>query len=560
MENKYEFGGVEWTVANEGSNIMSRIKVEDFFSWGTFDRPAKYEECNFSNQAIRKCVFDSQQFIECDFSRVDASDSQFINCLFLDCKFTNANFGKTSFIGTAFVESVDRHLENSNFEGAGMSQARFLPSSKQKTVIVNIKFHSLGFRHSVFNNVIIRNTTVDYCSFENALLDECDIDLLKLDRSSCRGIVVKECNVEQFISTVEKAIGAIGILELLQSCKEINLEFADRKITSVTELIQLFVENAATMNFAKNGKLFEFVNIMQYLFKQSQAFGRSYLEKRRGEIVVSRGESIDGFRTSEFSEYLCLVTLDAYARIVERGENVDIDDILYSLKMMYFLDIHEYKFMLLLESMLDQMNISLEEDYTQSVSLSQINYYFDKVGQEIKKDTYQLVILDESVNWKNPDERLEFQKFIDELFASCSKEDYRLVSLHEGSAEAIFDIIRPEYILTIIVVLGVRLNYSEKTGIEFRFEPSAGLRNFGSYLNKVASIFPLLGQKKVEEDVFNQILKSISDSLKNYVARHELSGKVAQRTARRSLADQKRNRIKLPCKADVAVRDKKGNK
>src|SRR5262249_22499930 len=157
-----------------------------------------------------------------------------------------SNFNKTSFIGSAFVESPEQHSEKLNFDGASMSQARFFASSKQKTLVVNIKFHGLGFRHSVFNNVMIRNTTVDYCSFENALLDQCDIDLLKLDRSSCRGIVIKDCSIQEFVSTVEKTIGAIGAFEMLNNCKKINLEFANFIITDKNELIDLFIRDANT--------------------------------------------------------------------------------------------------------------------------------------------------------------------------------------------------------------------------------------------------------------------------------------------------------------------------
>lgn len=553
----YHFEGFEWKILKPIEE-RSSIAKEDFNCWGVYTIPSKYSGCKFNNLALRKCMFDSQQFINCDFTEIDASDSVFINCLFLNCKFNHANFGKTSFSGCAIIQSED-HAHASNFANAGMSQSRFLSiSEEQRTFIVNVKFHGLGFRHAVFNGIVMRSVVVDHTSFENALFQECDIDVLKMDNSSCRGVVFKKCKIQLFISTLEKVIGSIGGLEMLEKCKAFVLSFVGHEaITEVSDLKNLFGLHARDMTFAKDGNLFEYINVMNYLYTQSKSHYAENEKKSKLDVAILQSEIQNGFKTTERANYLYTITMRVYENISNKGEDIDLDNILYTLKLMYFLNINEYKFWNVLKLIFEGVKRSRHPDYADFLTVSQIDYYLDEVGGKIKKDTFLITILNESISWDSQEERLRFQKVIDLLFDSSDENDHKLISLHEGSVEVILDLIRPDNFLAACCLLGIRIKASSKHGVSFTFDVKMAVQTYADFLRKIIPLTKFFGPTKITQKKFDEILNMNREFLEEYLASHNVSASAERETANEQSLNKNKDRNKLSKKKSTKLGSKK---
>ncbi|MCL2102192.1 MAG: pentapeptide repeat-containing protein, partial [Fibromonadales bacterium] len=266
-DRKIQIGNYQWTSIEVVEEFTDEKLEGSFFSWGEFSTPTRYIGCNGSSLAMRKCTIISQIFIECNFDFIDASDSIFIDCLFVNCSFKNANFHNANFIGTAIIQ--DGILsDNEMFKGAGMSQIKFKKSNSNNSVLSKLNLGGCGFRHSVFENVIISEVSTEHTSFENAYFSNCIIDCFNLRKSACRGIIVDNCKIGKYFSSLEKVLGGIGILQTLKQCDNFELNIGDHKIDKLSELWKMLKE--VSNNFVSDGRLFEFINIINYLYTKKQ--------------------------------------------------------------------------------------------------------------------------------------------------------------------------------------------------------------------------------------------------------------------------------------------------
>ena len=376
-----------------------------FYSWGEFSIPTSYTKCDGNSLAIRKCTISSQIFIECDFRGIDASDSTFIDCLFLNCLFNNANFHKANFIGTAIIQD---NGDNQNEKlGAGVSQTKFKSSELNYAVLSNLKLDGCSFRHTVFENTIFNKVSIKYTSFEDAYFNNCIIDSLDLRSSACRGIIIDNCQIKQYVSSLEKTLGAIGALQILESCANIELYVGSNKIDNLDTLVKKLID--VFQNFLSEGKLFEFVNIMNYLQVRTEEFAQDFILTSEHNLQLSiQDDSINGYPVSEKGRFLYKMINSAYETINNNGSLINLDDILYSLKLMFFLNINEYTLLKFLLNIYKNETLTRQNDYADFLVLAQIEHYFNAIGGRIRSNRYRITFHNETASWHNREDRNNF--------------------------------------------------------------------------------------------------------------------------------------------------------
>jgi len=506
-KNKWSSRAIKEFINNE--NLESR-----FYSWGLFSEPTKYLNCDGSNLAIRKCTFDSQIFIECDFDRIDASDSSFINCLFLNCTFRNANFHKSTFIGSAIINDEKiSHKDSSTLNGAGMSQTKFKSSDLNKPMLINLKLDGCSFRHSIFNDTVLNNTSISYTSFEDAYFNNCSIDKLDLRKSACRGVIFTNCEIENYISSVEKILGSIGSLQILEHCKNIELSYLDNKITKESLLISKLKESS--QNFLDEGKLFEFINIMYYVMKKTKDFHIKNTSASKFDLTLfSTDDYFNGYKLSDTGINLYNLSNQAFENISKNGKEINLDDILYSLKLLFFLNVNEY---VMLKFLLNIFKVEMQKkdsDYSDFLIISQINQYFQTIGERIKSSRFQVMFYNETASWYDRESRNNFDEFCRTFIEKgAGEKNFKLVSMHEGSIEAIFEsLFNFNNIIIAAVILGCKFEISNEN-VSFILDPKSGIKSYSNFLTKIASILPLIGNKKPSKGEFDNGLTKIAKKL-----------------------------------------------
>lgn len=534
-EENMKFGKDEWFSKTITKFITNESLQNIFYSWGEFSEPVKYTHCDGSNLAIRKCTFDTQIFTDCDFSRIDASDSTFINCLFFNCIFHNANFYKSTFIGSAIINDDKLSNEDSStLSGTGMSQTKFKNSDLNKSMLINLNLDGCSFRHSIFDDAILNNVSVIYTSFEDAYFKGCKIDKLDLRKSACRGVIFINCEIENYISSVEKILGSIGALQILEHCKNIELSFLDNKITKEALLISKLKESSE--NFLSEGKLFEFINIMYYILEKTKDIKIKNISASKFDLTLfSEGNYFNGYKISDMGKQLYSLSNQAYETIIKNGKEINLDDILYSLKLIFFLNVNEY---VLLKFLLDVFKIEMQKrnsDYSDFLIVSQINQYFQAIGEKIKSCKYKITFYNETASWQNRESRNDFDEFCRTFIKQGTGEsNFKLVSMHEGSIEAIFEtLFNFNNILIASAVLGCKFGVINGK-LTIVFDPKLGIKSYANFLKSIASILPLIGDKKPSKDEFDSVLKKItkvSKSLINYILKNKVKGNVEQGNA-----------------------------
>jgi len=528
-DKKIQIGKHQWFYTNTNNEIQNESLADYFFSWGEFSTPTRYIKCDSNAFALRKCVITSKLFIECDFCGIDASDTIFIDCLFLNCLFKNANFHKASFIGSAIIQDTNR---DENFIGAGMSQSQFKNSEQNYSILSNVNLNRLGFRHSVFESTIFNNISIEYTSFEDAYFNSCVIDTLNLKNSACRGIIINNCKIEKYISSFEKALGGIGILQGLKYCDDIELYFGNDKIDTLGGVEKKLDE--VFKNFIREGKLFEFINIVNYLYKQTKKNNESYTSNSANVLLLpTQNAIVNDYPISERGKFLYEIISSGYSTINNDGKKISLDDILYSLKLMFFFDINDYILVRLLSDIYKNEMLTCQSQYSNFLIESQILRYFQMICASIKSNKYSIVFHNRTASWLNQDDRNTFCTFCQLLITTTAEENTKLISMHEGSIVIEFTLESIANFIILISILGCELKI-EKGEVFFSLVPARGIKTFGEFIESINPLTPLLKNEEFTEKAFNEIKKAftkIAEYLKNYIKKNKINGDIKQERA-----------------------------
>jgi len=202
---------------------------------------------------------------------------------------------------------------------------------------------------------------------------------------------------------------------------------------------------------------------------------------------------------------------------------------------MYFLEINEY---VLLKFFLDIFNMEVEQrksDYSDFLIISQIRQYFYTIGERIKGDKYILRFHNSNALWKEEKHRNGFYEFC-RIFIEegIGEHDYHLLSMHEGSIDAIFEsLFNIQNILIAAAILGCEFEVKDNK-IGFRFSAKDGIKSYMQFLKELGSILPFFGNKKPTEKEFNnglERMKGIVDKISPYLKTNKIDGDIKQNTA-----------------------------
>ena len=535
-DKSIQLGDYQWTI-NEIIEQVTDGNLEGlFYSWGEFSTPTKYVRCDGSNMAIRKCTVTSQVFIECDFSHIDASDTVFIDCLFLNCSFEHANLNNVTFAGTAIIQNGEMSKKEM-FKNAGMFRTKFKSSSLNRTVLSQLNFKGRSFRYSIFENVIFNEMSTKHASFENAYLNGCTIDCLDLQNSSCRGIIINNCKIKKYASSLEKALGGIGILQTLEHCNDIKLSDMNGNVIDRIDMLCEKLEDVS-QNFRSEGKFFEYINIMNYLYTRKQENEKKYILQPESALKLSiHNDSINGYPVSEGGMLLCQGVRLSCETITDNGNKISLDDVLYTLQLMFFFNINEYILLKTLLSIYKNEVLTRQDEYSDLLILSQIKHYFQAVGSRIKSEVYRITFHSATASWLSQDDRNDFYEFCKEFISVVAdgNNDFKLVSMHEGSIDAIFEsLFNIQNILIASAILGCRFEMRDGK-INFTFNPAEGIKSYGEFIEKMAKI-PF----DITKDKFNALFDSIKDrltNLKKHVKKNTISGIIEQNNALRDVEE-----------------------
>ena len=112
--------------------------------------------------------------------------------------------------------------------------------------------------------------------------------------------------------------------------------------------------------------------------------------------------------------------------------------------------------------------------------------------------------------------------------------------MHEGSIDAIFEsLFNIENILIVASILGSRFQF-EDGKISFVINPSEGIKSYVEFIKLIASIIPLMGDKKPTQTKFDDIskkAKKVVGSLRKYVIRNVINGNIEQNNATKEIEE-----------------------
>lgn len=167
-------------------------------------------EKDFSHNVDGRAVFDSCNFEKCTITNNELKRAEFIDCIFTNCDlsnntFTDSTFIRNEFINCKFIGShfVESYLENNLIKD---SIAEYLDVANNKIKILDIQNTNLTFS-SWFENKIegisfdknnLTNTTLFKSNMIDLDLSTCDIEKLRVDHESIKGINISSLQAEAF--------------------------------------------------------------------------------------------------------------------------------------------------------------------------------------------------------------------------------------------------------------------------------------------------------------------------------------------------------------------------
>ena len=144
---------------------------------------------------ITNNVFQRSEFIDCIFINSDLSNNTFINCTFMRCEFINCKF-----MGSHFIES---YIENTLIKG---SIADLLDIANSKIKLFSVQETSMKdsswFENKVDGMEFHKNDFSKATFFKTSLKDvgigSCEIDKLRIDHTSVKGVQIASHQAEAF--------------------------------------------------------------------------------------------------------------------------------------------------------------------------------------------------------------------------------------------------------------------------------------------------------------------------------------------------------------------------
>ena len=507
--------------------IRSRNLIGYLYSWTTYSVPRKYFQCDATDLAIRRSVFEKQEFIDCIFEQVDASDSVFIDCKFTNCSFKGVSFHRTSFLGTIIEDS---HNAEDLWDGATLQQSRFASSTNNQSSLIGVHFRNVGLRYATFRNTSFLSTKFDYSSLEDVQFIDCTFDELDLRQSSCRGASFQGGQAGIFSTTLEKALGYIGIWSFLQRCPRCRIKHEECEMSDLAEINAVIASGSNA--FLEQAKLFEFINIMIMMYETQTSNIHETQACPESLDLLCRKVRLDGYSISDLGLFLYEMLKKGAEYIAKSGKQITQDSILYILKLIQFTGIKDYLLLQVLSDLVYLVRQTSNDSDVDQLITPQIDYLIREISKSIRSHRFRVEFTHHDLNWGDFDKIKEFHSFNEKLLHYAGVANYQFRCVQQGSINSIFEFVEPLKLIAVVAILGVRFEKSDKRGISFVFDPLLALRAFGDFLLKIKELLPIkeIDISQMKEDVFDKMVDRIlkDKDIIEYIKKNHITGGVTQ--------------------------------
>ena len=102
------------------------------------------------------------------------------NCRFENCDFTQTYFRKSQFIDCTFVDCA---FEESYFKASVLRACEVRGGTFHQSHFKNVKLQGVGVYYGNFTNTIWESSTVDACSFKDALFSEVKLKTMRFGKT-----------------------------------------------------------------------------------------------------------------------------------------------------------------------------------------------------------------------------------------------------------------------------------------------------------------------------------------------------------------------------------------
>lgn len=149
-----------------------------------------FEKCTFTNNTFLRSEFIDCKFLNCDLSNNSFTDSTFIRNEFTNCKFIGSHFVESYIDNTLIEDSVCEYIDiaNNKIKVLEVHNSDFTFSSWFENKIEGI----------AFKNNKLQNTTFFKSNMKDLDISSCDIEKLRIDQESIKGMIISPLQAEAF--------------------------------------------------------------------------------------------------------------------------------------------------------------------------------------------------------------------------------------------------------------------------------------------------------------------------------------------------------------------------
>lgn len=170
IEKDYNIKGTIKSVLN-GNQLMPHDLVGTIFYQELFCG-ANWFNCDLTNASGNGTIFKKNDFNESKLNNVSFQYCSFSDDIFNKCEIKGSNFANSDFVYCA--------IQNSAIYGCSFLGASFYSGLIRETEIQSSNFELCHFRRTKFQNVDLRQLTLNYCFFDEVKMDNVCLPFLQI--------------------------------------------------------------------------------------------------------------------------------------------------------------------------------------------------------------------------------------------------------------------------------------------------------------------------------------------------------------------------------------------
>ena len=458
-----------------------RIEGENFFrevfSYSDKLSECAYVDCNFIRADLISAKVRGSEFLNCNLSSMDASGCEFIDCHFSNCNFQHSSFAKARFIGCTFHQShrapsitQENHKEfESPFSKASFAQTQFLESENSPCKLDGLFVSATGFKHAVFQGVVVTDCLFFGTSFENCTLKGGKFDCLDLRRSACSYLKIVDTEIANFKINGSKLAEVIGAEKVLKNSTFLVTFGNDQsmEICAVDDQLRQIYQKGAN-HFIEYGCFAPALNCLMALRSISEEKAPSISNEFSQSLTIKRLSSDFEHSSTSLEVLLNLI----FEKISKNNDLVRISDMvnLFSILEHYKLSTET------VGRQIESIAIyALHTDqHVDDLTRAQFAFGLERFMRSIDTGKFEVTFANRSVDLNDIEESVKFARFIRAILEIADINDQQAYRLEQGSIEETLKGIPTAKILSICLLVGI-------LGIDASFDMKDGRITDGQF-------------------------------------------------------------------------------